>query len=41
MGAGKTTLAYQVMFAMATKERPAVFFAVFGEPPLKMFRYQQ
>jgi circadian clock protein KaiC len=40
-GSGKTTLAHQMMFALATKERPAVFFTVLGEPPLKMFRYQQ
>jgi circadian clock protein KaiC len=40
-GSGKTTLAHQLMFALATKERPAVFFTVLGEPPLKMLRYQQ
>ena len=40
-GSGKTTLAHQMMFALATKERPALFFTVLGEPPLKMFRYQQ
>ncbi len=40
-GSGKTTLAHQMMFALATKERPAVFFTVLGEPPLKMLRYQQ
>jgi circadian clock protein KaiC len=40
-GSGKTTLAHQMMFALATRERPAVFFTVLGEPPLKMFRYQQ
>jgi circadian clock protein KaiC len=40
-GSGKTTLAHQIMFALATQERPAVFFTVLGEPPLKMFRYQQ
>lgn len=40
-GSGKTTLAHQIMFALATKERPAVFFTVLGEPPLKMLRYQQ
>jgi len=40
-GSGKTTLAHQIMFALATKERPALFFTVLGEPPLKMFRYQQ
>jgi circadian clock protein KaiC len=40
-GSGKTTLAHQMMFSMATPERPAVFFTVLGEPPLKMLRYQQ
>ncbi len=40
-GSGKTTLAHQIMFALATSERPALFFTVLGEPPLKMLRYQQ
>lgn len=40
-GCGKTTLAHQVMFALATPERPALYFTVLGEPPLKMLRYQQ
>ena len=40
-GCGKTTLAYQLMFAMATRERPALFFSVLGESPMKMLRYQQ
>lgn len=40
-GCGKTTLAHQIMFARATRERPALFFTVLGEPPLKMLRYQQ
>ena len=40
-GSGKTTLAHQMMFALATPERPAIFFTVLGEPPLKMLRYQQ
>lgn len=40
-GCGKTTLAHQVMFAMASPERPALFFTVLGESPLKMLRYQQ
>lgn len=40
-GSGKTTLAHQLMFALATPERPALFFTVLGEPPLKMLRYQQ
>lgn len=40
-GAGKTTLAHQIMFALATKEQPALFFTALGEPPLKMLRYQQ
>ena len=40
-GCGKTTLAHQIMFALATRERPAIYFTVLGEPPLKMLRYQQ
>jgi circadian clock protein KaiC len=40
-GCGKTTLAHQIMFANATPERPALFFTLLGEPPLKMLRYQQ
>jgi circadian clock protein KaiC len=40
-GSGKTTLAHQIMFALATPERPALYFTVLGEPPVKMLRYQQ
>lgn len=40
-GAGKTTLAHQIMFANVTPERPALFFTVLGEPAIKMLRYQQ
>jgi circadian clock protein KaiC len=40
-GSGKTTLAHQMMFGLATPERPALYFTVLGESPLKMFRYQQ
>jgi len=40
-GCGKTTLAHQIMFSLATPERPAIYFTVLGEPPLKMLRYQQ
>jgi KaiC/GvpD/RAD55 family RecA-like ATPase len=40
-GAGKTTLAHQIMFANATAERPALYFTVLGEPTLKMLRYQR
>lgn len=40
-GCGKTTLAHQIMFALATPEHPALYFTVLGEPPLKMLRYQQ
>jgi len=40
-GCGKTTLAHQIMFALASPERPALYFTVLGEPPLKMLRYQQ
>src|SRR6266581_7692452 len=40
-GAGKTTLAQQLVFALATRDRPALYFTVVGEPPIKMLRYQQ
>jgi circadian clock protein KaiC len=40
-GCGKTVLAHQMMFALATPERSAIYFTVLGEPPLKMLRYQQ
>jgi circadian clock protein KaiC len=40
-GSGKTTLAHQMMFSLATPERRALFFTVLGESPLKMLRYQQ
>jgi circadian clock protein KaiC len=40
-GAGKTTLAQQIVFANATRKRPALYFTVLGEPTLKMLRYQQ
>lgn len=40
-GAGKTTLAHQIMFANASPDRKAVYFSIVGEPPIKMLRYQQ
>jgi len=40
-GAGKTTLAHQIMFTLASPARPALYFSVMGEPTLKMLRYQQ
>ena len=40
-GSGKTTLAHQIMFSLATPDRRALFFTVLGEPTLKMLRYQQ
>lgn len=40
-GSGKTTLAQQIVFQQADPERPALYFTVLGEPPLKMLRYQQ
>jgi circadian clock protein KaiC len=40
-GAGKTTLAHQIMFSMSSPRRRAVYFTVLGEPPIKMLRYQQ
>jgi circadian clock protein KaiC len=35
-GAGKTTLVQQIMFAIARPDRPALYFTVLGEPPLKI-----
>jgi circadian clock protein KaiC len=40
-GSGKTTLAHQIMFSLATPSNWALFFTVLGEPALKMLRYQQ
>lgn len=40
-GTGKTILAQQILHAVATVERPAIFFSVYGEPILKLLRYQQ
>ena len=40
-GSGKTTLAHQIMFALGSPQRRALYFTVLGEPPLKMLRYQQ
>jgi circadian clock protein KaiC len=40
-GCGKTTLAHQIVFAIATPQKPALYFTVLGEPALKMLRYQQ
>jgi circadian clock protein KaiC len=40
-GSGKTTLAHQIMFSLVSEDKPALFFTAFGEPPLKMLRYQQ
>src|SRR5688572_27017521 len=40
-GAGKTTLAQQIVFARASEEAPALYFTVLGEPPLKMLRHAQ
>jgi circadian clock protein KaiC len=40
-GSGKTTLAHQIMFAMANPQCKALFFTALGEPPIKMLRYQQ
>jgi circadian clock protein KaiC len=40
-GCGKTTLAHQIAFANATIKKPALYFTVLGEPPIKMLRYQQ
>jgi circadian clock protein KaiC len=40
-GSGKTTLAQQIAFSLGTKEAPAIYFTVLGEPPLKMLRHVQ
>jgi circadian clock protein KaiC len=40
-GSGKTTMVQQILFANATKERPALYFTVLGESTVKMMRYQQ
>ena len=40
-GSGKTTLAHQIMFSLASPTSRALFFTVLGEPALKMLRYQQ
>lgn len=40
-GAGKTTLAHQILFHNATPDAPALYFVALGEPTLKMLRYQQ
>lgn len=40
-GAGKTTMAQQIMFNAASAERPALYMTILGEPPVKMLRYQQ
>jgi circadian clock protein KaiC len=40
-GSGKTTLAHQIMFALASPTAPAMYFTVLGEPPLKMLRHQR
>lgn len=40
-GTGKTILAQQILLAIATTERPAIFFSLHGEPILKLLRYQQ
>lgn len=40
-GSGKTTCAQQLMFSLATPSHRALYFTAFGEPPVKMLRYQQ
>lgn len=40
-GSGKTTLAHQIMFSLASPDSRALYFTVLGEPALKMLRYQQ
>jgi len=40
-GTGKTTLAHQILFTLASPTRRALYVSVLGEPTLKMLRYQQ
>jgi circadian clock protein KaiC len=40
-GCGKTAMAHQIMFALASPETPALYITILGEPPIKMLRYQQ
>jgi len=40
-GAGKTTLAMQILFANASPKRPGLYITLLGETSLKMLRYQQ
>jgi circadian clock protein KaiC len=40
-GAGKTTLAQQILYTNASPERPALYFTVLGEPSVKLLRYQR
>jgi circadian clock protein KaiC len=40
-GAGKTTLAMQLLFANSSAARPGLFITLLGETALKMLRYQR
>lgn len=40
-GSGKTTMALQTLFAIASPERPGLFISLLGELPSKMLLYQQ
>lgn len=40
-GTGKTTLAHQLMFALARPGRSALYLTALGEPPAKMLRHQE
>ncbi|HWP35604.1 MAG TPA: ATPase domain-containing protein [Thermodesulfobacteriota bacterium] len=40
-GAGKTTLANQIMFANTGEGRRGLYFTLLGEPAIKLLRYQQ
>ncbi len=40
-GSGKTTLAQQVSFALASADCSVLYITVLGEPALKLLRYQQ
>src|SRR6476619_5923693 len=40
-GCGKTTLAHQIAFAIATAQKPALYITVLCEPRMKIVLYQQ
>lgn len=40
-GAGKATLAQQILYNRTTPEKRGLYVTILGEPPLKMLRYQR